>query len=257
MTRGAAVVGTVFLTRPAGRNEALARRLRDAGVPVREAPALAIRFLDTQRPPAAAGDLHLFVSRQAVEAYFAAVSSPWPAGAWAGAVGPATAGALGLHVPAGQVLVPAGDRAPDSESLLATIDARQLLPATAHVLRAQQGRNWMAEQLRLRGWRVCEHALYERSPVRWDVGTCQELAGGDDRVLLVTSQEAADAIESSLRFHAVAWPGRLRAVTLHTRISRRLQCWYADRPADALCVTVSVADDAALYDALLSAARLP
>ncbi|HEX2518857.1 MAG TPA: uroporphyrinogen-III synthase, partial [Castellaniella sp.] len=38
---------TVFLTRPAGRNEALADRLRAAGLAVLLAPALEIRSLPT------------------------------------------------------------------------------------------------------------------------------------------------------------------------------------------------------------------
>lgn len=250
------MTATIFLTRPAGRNETLALRLREAGIPVREVPALAIRFLDVARPPAVSGCLYLFVSRQAVEAYFRALPAPWPIGAWAGAVGPATVAALGRYVPTGQILAPGGDAPPDSEALLAVIDARHLPAGTAHVLRAQQGRDWLSDQLSARGWQVRAHALYERVPVQWDADTCRDLVARDNRVLLVTSLEAANAIEASLRAHALEWPEHLHAVTLHTRISRRLQCWYADRPTGGLHVTVSAADDASLYEALLAASRV-
>lgn len=247
---------TVFLTRPAGRNEALAGRLRDAGLAVMLAPALVIRDLPTPRPQPLAGNLYLFVSRHAVEAYFSSVRTVWPAGAWAAAVGGATAQALQAFVPIDQVLVPDEEAEPDSESLLALIDGRALVPGQAHILRATQGRDWMAEQLRSRGWAVICHALYERAPAVLDRAVCEALARPAGGVLLATSLEALDAIDASLRRHHLAWPARLVAVTLHARMARRLQCWYADRPADALHVTLSAPDDAALFQAILAASRL-
>lgn len=247
---------TVFLTRPAGRNEALADRLRAAGLAVLLAPALEIRSLPTPRPQPSAGSLHLFVSRQAVDAYFSSVRASWPAGAWAAAVGGATARALRAFVPASQVLVPDESAEPDSESLLALIDSKALAPGQAHILRATQGRDWMAEQLRLRGWSVSCHALYERTPVVLDRAACEALAGPAGHVLLVTSLEALDAIDGSLQQHHLTWPARLEAVTLHGRMARRLQCWYADRPVNALHVTLSAPDDAALFQAILAASRL-
>lgn len=248
---------TVLLTRPAGRNEALAARLRAAGLDVTLAPALAIRHLPTARPQPSGGHLYLFVSRQAVEAYFSAVRAQWPADAWAAAVGAATAQALRAFVPPDRVLVPAEDETPDSESLLAIIDARALAPGEAHILRARQGRDWLADQLRSRGWAVTCHALYERVAALLPGAVCETLAmptGGI--VLLATSLEALDAIDGSLRHYRLEWPARLELVTLHARIARRLQCWYADRPPDALHTTLSAPDDAALFQTILAASRL-
>ncbi len=97
----------VVLTRPAGRNESLARALRAAGATVIEAPALAIERLDAAVPEFRAGDLCVFVSRQAVDACFdGRAGAPWPDGVRAAAVGAATARALRAHVPEDLVLEP-------------------------------------------------------------------------------------------------------------------------------------------------------
>ncbi|MHA3902677.1 uroporphyrinogen-III synthase [Castellaniella sp. WN] len=246
----------VVLTRPAGRNESLARALRAVGVAVIEAPALAIERLDTAVPSFQAGDLCVFVSRQAVDACFdGRAAAPWPDGVRAAAVGAATARALRAHVPEDRILAPAAGTPPDSESLLAVIEAARLAPGRVHILRAQRGRDWLARQLQARGWRVECHALYRRGPVAWDRATCAVLAGPGACTLLLTSPEAVDAVADSLRRQDMDWPPVLRVVTLHERIARRLQCIYADRPAGALTVRLSAPDEAALFQAILASAR--
>lgn len=245
----------VILTRPQGRNGGLADLVRRAGLAVIEAPALEIEPLDTPRPNPRAGDLLVFVSGQAVDAYFSGRRMSWPDGARACAVGTATARALEAHVPDDCILAPEAGQPPDSESLLAAIDGLGLKPARAHILRATQGRDWLAGQLRQRGWDVACHALYRRSPRIWDRPACLALAGEGPVVLLVTSLEALDAIETSLRAQGLIWPRRLRIVTLHERIGRRLQCLYADRPDGVLHVTLSSPDEAALFQAIVAASR--
>lgn len=244
-----------ILTRPQGRNAALAMRLRQAGLRVLEAPALAIETLDTPRPQVAAGDLCVFVSGQAVAAHFSQADAGWPDDAWACAVGTATARALQAHVPADRILAPDEGSAPDSEALLRIIDARRLQSGRAHVLRAQQGRDWLAQQLQVRGWSVTAHALYRRTAQLWPAAVCRTLAGASDVVLLVTSLEALDAIAASLQQQALPWPPRLQAVTLHARITRRLQYLYAARPGGVLGVTLSAPDETALFQAILTASR--
>lgn len=247
---------TVVLTRPAGRNTPLADALRAAGLTVIEAPALAIERLDEAAPALRAGDLCIFVSRQAVDACFdGRAAAPWPDGVRAAAVGAATARALRDHVPVDAILAPGEGVSPDSESLLAVIEAARLTPGRAHILRAQRGRDWLARQLRARGWQVQCHALYRRDPVIWDRATCAALAGPHGCTLLLTSLEAVDAVAESLRRQDMDWPATLKAVTLHERISRRLQCIYADRPAEALTVRLSAPDEAALFQAILASAR--
>ncbi|MGB6008074.1 uroporphyrinogen-III synthase [Castellaniella sp.] len=245
----------VLLTRPRGRNEALAQALCQAGLAVTEAPALAIEWLDTPRPPAHPGNLFIFVSGQAVAAYFSVQAAPWPPDAWAGAVGDATAQALRAHVPPARILSPADDLPPDSESLLAMIQSQALPAGRAHILRAQQGRDWLADRLRQLGWQVTCHALYRRDPCLWDAAICARLAAPEPLVLLLTSLEALTAIEASLQACGLDWPRVLHVVTLHERIARRLQYRYADRPDGVLHVTLSSPDGAALFQAIVAASR--
>lgn len=243
------------LTRPAGRNEGLAARLQQAGVDTLIAPALVIDFLPVRPPVPRSGDLSIFVSRQAVEAYFSPPVAAWPPGAWAAAVGASTAQALKAHVPAAQVLCPSTAQAPDSEALLAVIEAHGLPPAQAHVLRAQTGREWLAQALRARGWSVHYHALYARRAARWDRTVCECFLGAPRAVLLLTSGAACDAIAASLTRHGLRWPAPLSVVTLHARIARRLQCCYAADRAGSLDVRLSMPDEAHLFQAILAAAH--
>ena len=250
------VSSPVVLTRPAGRNDGLARALRAAGVSVIEAPALAIERLDTPMPALHPGDLCVFVSRQAVEACFdRCAGASWPAGVRAAAVGTATAQALRAQVPSEWILSPAADVPPDSEALLGVIESAALPPGRAHILRAQTGRNWLAEQLQARGWAVECHALYRRSPLDWEQTVCTTVAGASGCTLLLTSPEAVDAVAGSLQRYGLDWPPVLRVVTLHERIVRRLQCVYAERPAGGLRVRLSAPDEAALFQAILASAR--
>lgn len=246
----------VFLTRPQGRNEDLCRMLEDAGLQVHVFPALETRLLDTAVPEARPGNLHVFVSRQAVAACFRNHGKPWPSGAWACAVGQTTAAALREHVPASCILAPGPQSAPDSESLLAEIDALGLRPAQAHILRAGNGRDWLAQQLAQRGWHIAIHAVYSRKPVLWDYSSSQKLAGSSRGILLVTSQQSLASIAASLEHHTLRWPRQLAAVTLHARIARRLQYVYAQHPGTSLCTRISSPDDRAIFQAILAVSGL-
>ena len=246
----------VVLTRPAGRNAGLAHALQAAGLAVIDAPALAIERLDTPLPPLLPGDLCVFVSRQAVDACCGSrAGRDWLRETRVAAVGAATAQALLAHVPAARILAPGPDVPPDSESLLAVMDAAGLQPGRAHILRAQQGRDWLACQLQARGWTVACHAVYRRSPVGWDRAVCTQVAAASGCTMLLTSAEAVEAVTDSLQRHGLDWPSVLRVVTLHERIVRRLQCVYAERPAGGLVVRLSAPDEAALFQAILASAR--
>lgn len=248
---------TVILTRPGDRNDALLARLHGSGVHAIAAPVLSIETLAVTPPAPRSGAIYVFVSRHAVSAYFDSVHTPWPKGAWAAAVGTATARALRQFVPADFVLAPQLSAAPDSESLLAVIDALAPGPHPVHILRAQHGRDWLADQLRQRGCTVTCHALYRRQPVVWDRSIARQLAGCERAILLVTSLEALDAIDANLTGNGFDWPARLRAVVLHQRIARRLQCIYATQARGPVQTTVSAPDDAALYQAIMAASRQP
>uniref|UniRef100_UPI00333F993D uroporphyrinogen-III synthase n=1 Tax=Castellaniella defragrans TaxID=75697 RepID=UPI00333F993D len=249
------------LTRPAGRNETIARNLQAAGLAVTIAPALVLRTLDGPAPAPDDYDVLVFVSRQAVERYFAQWSGAWPVATFAAAVGEATARALRQRVPADQVLAPSADGPQDSEALLALIDAHGLRPARALILRGQHGREWLATQLEQRGCRVGRHALYGRDPVRWTQDQCQAAIDARPCILLVSSLEGLEAIAASFSAHGLGWPPVLCAVTIHERIARRLQCLAEARvPAferpPVLDVKICAPDEQAIFQAILAASRL-
>ncbi len=248
------------LTRPAGRNEGIARALEAEGLAVAIAPALVLRSLDEPAPAPAGYDLLVFVSRQAVERYFAQWAGQWPDGTFAAGVGQATARALRQRVPADRVLAPPADGSQDSEALMALIEARGLRPARALILRGQRGREWLGAQLERRGCEVRRHALYGRDPARWTRAQCQAVIDARPCILLLTSLEGLEAIADSLRVHGLGWPPALRAVAVHERIARRLQCLIEAAPAArgpgaTPDVKICAPDEQAIIQAILAASR--
>lgn len=249
------------LTRPEGRNEGIARALEASGIAVSIAPALVLRSLDGPVPAPDAHDMLVFVSRQAVEEYFARWRGPWPATTRAAAVGQATAQALRQHLPADRVLAPPADSAQDSEALLALLDAQGLRPAGVLILRGRRGREWLAAQLENRGCRVQRHPLYDREPLCWSLAQCRAAIDARPCILLVSSLESLSAIAASLDAHGLGWPPVLHAVTIHERIARRLQCLMETRTAGAapqvtLDVKICAPDEQAIFQAILAASRL-
>lgn len=251
----------VVLTRPEGRNEGIARALQASGVAVSIAPALLLRPVDGPVPAPEGWDMLVFVSRQAVEQYFARWRGPWPAATLAAAVGQATARALCQRVPAQQVLAPANDSAQDSEALLALLDARGLNPDRVLILRGRSGREWLATRLESRGCQVERHVLYDREPARWTLAQCRAAVDARPCVLLVSSLEGLASIAASLDAHGLGWPPVLSVVTIHERIARRLQCMVHARkagtsPQATLDVKICAPDEQAIFQAILAASRL-
>ena len=127
---------TAILTRPAGRNTALAQALRQAGWPILECPALEIQSAPIQpallTPRPDAFDLVVFVSRAAVAGYQHQLPEgyAWPEGVTAACMGPVTAAAVrrtfGAEV---TVLHPEGAASQDSEALWPLILSQPVLPS--------------------------------------------------------------------------------------------------------------------------------
>lgn len=203
------------LTRPAGRNESLAAALAEDGFAVLALPALEIQEwneLPQPFPGPADYDLLVFVSGAAVRAYrrlclLAGVLN-WPERCWVAGVGPATDAAW-EHGAAGPAPLPerrlapgAGDDSYDSEHLLALLDARGVRPASVLVVRASQGRNWLAEQLQGRGVSVDFFTAYHRHPATWKTAqrACLVSAAATQRraVWLTSSAEGLAALRTQI-----------------------------------------------------------
>jgi uroporphyrinogen-III synthase len=225
---------TAVLTRPAGRNEELGVRLREAGWQVHEWPALCIEPMPdvTEAVPLPREfDLAIFVSGNAVTLYLRQLQGrglrTWPASCVAAAVGPATAGRLRESGWMGTdcvVMHPAAE-APrhDSEALWECLLARGALPRNVLLVRGAEGRDWLAERLRQHGSEVTVHAVYRRTAARWDAAVLAQLAewdkAGHHPAWLLTSRESIDAVRSNVAQAAsLSWWQACSFVVTHARL---------------------------------------
>lgn len=170
----------LLVTRPRNQAESWCAQLRAQGVAAEMLPLIAIG------PPADAAPLHaawrglndtafvMFVSANAASGFFAArpAGSGWPAHTLAGSTGPGTTAALrALGVPAECIAEPPLEAAQfDSEALWRVIAGRPWQGAHALVVRGEQGRDWLADQLRAHGARLQFVEAYRRSVPQLSVG---------------------------------------------------------------------------------------
>lgn len=257
------------LTRPAGRNEALAGRLTNAGWSACVLPALEIHPLDVacaDLPRPADFDMVVFVSGNAGKQYLDQLAradgrSAWPAGAIAATVGPASA--RGLRESAGfgvntTVLHP-GDDAPshDSEALWRVLCGLPRLPARVLLVRGTQGRDWLGDQLEAHGVAVARHAAYERRPANWDAAQLAALRrwadAGVNATWLITSGEGADTVRARLDAAGLAsWWGQCRFVLTHPSLARRVPPGCHGAALSAM-VKICLPNDESIFQAFVAA----
>ena len=229
---------TVVVTRPGAAGRTLAEELTRAGQPAVWLPAF-----EFGPPPdevharavlasLADFDLAIMVSPQAVRAAAALLGGTWPAGTAIAAVGAGTRAAVQAAVPgaARARLLPAPDediRGSGSESLWPLLQAMQPLPRRVLLLRAQSGREWLAEKLQDAGAAVTPLAVYSRLPHVPSAEQRARLGGaaGAGLASVVSSSDAVDALTSMLGDQ----PGVLlalragAALASHPRIAERLR----------------------------------
>ncbi|OZI57816.1 uroporphyrinogen-III synthase [Bordetella genomosp. 1] len=231
------MVPLAILTRPDGRNEALADRLRGAGWEAHGWPALALEpvLAAADLPDPAGFDLVVFVSGNAarlfLERWRARGGVDWPAATAAATVGPASAAALyesGAFGANTTVLHP-GAEAPthDSEALWAILSQRPL-PRRVLIVRGTRGREWLAERLRDVGAAVTPLAVYRRVPCLWDdarLAQIRDWAARDVRAhWLLTSAESIAAVRANIaRADAGQWWSRGRAIITHPALAEALR----------------------------------
>jgi len=259
----------VILTRPAGRNHALAQRLRAYGITTLELPALALAPIACDAPALPRPDdydLVIFVSGAAARAYadqlqHAARLPHWPDHVPAACVGPATAWALRgpFWPPTLRILHPAPD-APhhDSEALWQVL--QPLLPSIQRVLvvRGTAGREWLSERLSHAGIQVIRHAAYQRQPAGWPDAARATLARwhaeGVTPVWLITSAASLDAIHTQIR-HAdwLPWWRSHHFVLTHPRFVSHLSAALLGETVPDVQIRLCTPDAADMTRALLAA----
>ncbi len=203
--------------------------------------------------------LAVFVSPAAVQAFAAALGGArWPAGTMLAGVGRATLDSAIALLPgaaAAAPLAPAGTAAADggSEALWAVLQALPALPARVLIVRAQSGRDWLAQQLRNRGVAVDEVAAYQRQPHRPAEPNGAALRAALDQgrplAVLFSSTEAVAAMNAALAAQAErsAWLPASYALAVHPRIAQALRA--AGWPTVLDCEPGAGSIDAALRGA--------
>lgn len=257
------------LTRPAGRNGALAQHLASAGWQVLLLPALIIEPLpDTGPPPRPQDfDLVVFVSGNAARLYFDSLAAHglllpggWPGSTLAATVGQASAQALRaspLFGARARLLHPSADApAHDSEALWQLLSAGPL-PRRALLVRGTQGRDWLAERLAEAGASVRVHAMYRRRPAGWPAEAQAQLrrwaADSIHPAWLLTSGEGIDAVAAAARAAGVfEWWAQCRFVVTHPRLEKHLLA-VAGAPGQTGRVKTSMPADEAIFEAILAA----
>jgi len=254
----------ILLTRPAGRNEALANHLQAQGMQAICAPLLTVNLHPQAHEnwlEAAAFDLIIFVSGYAAQCWLQVSASKtgaphWPARTLAASVGAASARPLHGVVPAAQLVHPSPEEPQDSESLWQRLQSRvkQSRPTPPRVLivGATQGRDWLQHQLQQHGCRVERYAVYERQPAHWqevDVRPLRQALTDDMRpIVLLTSTQAVQALDANLRrLNLTALYGQARFLLIHPRIIEALQTLAQHANLD---VTTCSPDDDAILNAI-------
>ena len=222
------------LTRPAGRNVDVMHALVRRGWAVHECPALEIHscpVLSAQAlPDPASYDLVVFVSRAAVNGYFAQLgpSFIWPASVRVGCMGPATAQAIRrVCASVSNILYPDAESARDSEALWPLLQASKTPVRKVLIVRGQDGRDWLAEKLNQAGVEVLTHQAYARVYAEWSEQTVAQFKQWADASVqaawLLTSAHGITAVTQQLRrIGLLDWFRSGQFVLTHERLVQAL-----------------------------------
>jgi uroporphyrinogen-III synthase len=253
----------VIVTRPAAAGERLHRRLLASGWDAVWCPAFDI----AAAPDAPAArtvlrglqrfDLVVFVSPNAVRAALALMGRPWPQHVAVGAVGDATAAtvraelALSPDVP---LIAPAGEGA-GSEAFWSAWTQSGRVARRVLILRAQQGREWLAERFIAAGAEVEVLPVYTRTGHSLDATTGdllrRAMSAQRPAAAVFSSSEAVDALDGQLSTlpGAAPWLRQGLALATHERIRERLL------DAGYMHIELTAADDEAIAARLESLRR--
>lgn len=236
---------TVLVTRPQPQADDWVGRLRALGQAAEALPLLAVQALSPQDPGLQAAwaglercRLVMFVSPNAVAAFMAArpEGRGWPASVWAGATGPGTVAALRqAGLPAEVIVAPGADAAQfDAETLWQQrLSGQDWAGQAVLIVRAGEGRDWLADTLRAQGAQVAPLMAYRRVAPVWSAAQVECLRGvardPGAWAWSFSSSEAVRALPQLLTDHgldAAALLGALRRVpawATHPRIAETVR----------------------------------
>lgn len=251
----------VVITRPQAQAEPLAAQLAARGVPAEVFPLLDILPLSDPAPLKAKlaqldrYALVAFVSPNAVDAAFAHIAA-WPSSVIAAVVGEGSRRALarhGLNDTNARIVSPTDPHRTDSETLLEVLDLAALRGQHALIIRAETGRELLAERLRSAGVEVEQVAAYRRAAPGMDAARQSQLQHllATDNDWIVTSSEALRVLQDHVRQLAgdEGWRHMTakRLIVPHERIAETARALGFAR------VTLTGSGDEALLAAIQSA----
>lgn len=186
----------------------LAGQLAALGIPVAVFPLLDILPLPDPAPLKAALSrladhaLVAFVSPNAIDAAFAHIEQ-WPPAVIAAVVGEGSRLALarhGLTEENARIAFPRDPQRTDSETLLDVLDLDALRGKKALIVRAETGRELLADRLRAAGIDVTQVAAYQRGAPPMDAARCAALQRlvDEDNDWVITSSEALRILQDSV-----------------------------------------------------------
>jgi uroporphyrinogen-III synthase len=268
----AAVKASAVLTRPQGKNEALARRLTAAGLSALALPALRISPLEHAQPLLLPDhyDLIVFVSSNAARFYIDALAAQrrpwlWPATTRAATVGAPSARFLrdAGCIPARLILHPdPHSDTQDSEGLWRLIEPMLASIKRVLIVRGLSGRDWLGGRFEQAGIQVDRLALYDRQAAVWDAQQggmlAAALTGPVPCIFLLTSGEGVDAVHANVVRLGLqqAW-GCSRFVAIHERVASRLQSVLrASGKVEPPMVKLCQPDDDAIFKTIVRTASL-
>lgn len=261
----------VVITRPLAQTRELAQRIATLGRKVEILPLLDIAELPDYSALHHAlrhlrqYSLVAFVSPNAVAACFKqmrALGLAWPQEVALGVVGQGSLQALqqeGIDSPAYLIFAPRDKHKHDSETLLQAVQQEMALSSLEQVLivRAEHGREWLAEALRAQQVQVTQVAAYRRSGVQADAGfaaRAQILCRQPHDWLITSSEALRHLLQTLTRMQTLSPQGQglvadmlqQHLIVPHPRIAQTAH------ELGFLRVTQSVAGDAGLLAALQS-----
>ena len=264
-------MATVVLTRPQGKNQALAADLQQHGIDTLLLPALSLTPTLSTLPASyrpADFDLLVFVSAQAAQYYLDALAvsglafMPNQRIATVGAASAQPFYQAGLADKVQLIHPPAAHPYQDSEALWALLTPHLDSVQRVLLVRGQQGREWLTEQLLLHNKTVERCCVYERVPALWFGSATQRLQDllttqPDTVTILLTSSESTYAIaENMVQLNLEPQWQNANFVAIHPRIAQALKdvTTSASLPFD-LRITVCAPSQPAILKALLSVTK--
>lgn len=252
----------VIITRPLAQAEALAARFAQLGVTAHVFPLLEIQpILDIAALRATLSRLTdyamvAFVSPNAIDAAFAHIDR-WPKDVIAAVVGEGSRLALARHGvtdATARIVSPVDPHRTDSETLLEVLDLQALKGRRVLIVRAETGRELLADRLRLAGVEVEQVAAYQRGMPLFDATRRAQLDVliASESSWIVTSSEALRNLMDMVR-QGPGEPGMTKIlnsqlIVPHPRIAETAQTLGFTR------VTQTASGDEALVAAIQSAA---